>query len=152
MNIFVLDNDPTVAAKLHLDKHVVKMPLETAQMLSTINGGHPYKATHKKHPCTLWAQQTKGNYHWLVQLGFALCKEYSHRYSKRHKCKDVIELLKHAPDFIPDGDRTPFAQAMPDECKRENAVEAYKEYYRKHKQHIASWKNRDIPDFMRGEV
>ena len=148
MNIFVLDNDPTVAAKLHLDKHVVKMPLETAQMLSSICGG-PYKVTHKNHPCTVWARQSKGNYHWLVQLGFALCNEYSHRYSKRHKCRDIIEQLKHAPESVPDGDRTPFAQAMPDECKRDDAVEAYKEYYRKHKQHIASWKNRDVPDFMR---
>ena len=150
MNIFVLDTNPSEAARLHLDKHVVKMPLETAQMLSSISGG-PYKVTHKNHPCTVWARQTKGNYHWLVQLGFALCKEYSHRYSKRHKCQDVIEKLKHAPDFIPDGDRTPFAQAMPDECKRDDAVEAYKEYYRKHKQHIATWTKRDVPDFMRGE-
>jgi len=147
MNIFVLDNDPIKAAQLHLDKHVVKMPLETAQMLSSINGG-PYKITHKNHPCTVWARQSKANYNWLVQLGFALCNEYSFRYSKRHKCRDVIEKLKHAPECVPDGDRTPFAQAMPDECKRDNAVEAYKEYYRKHKKHIASWKNRDVPEWM----
>ena len=150
MNIFVLDTNPSEAARLHLDKHVVKMPLETAQMLSSISGG-PYKVTHKNHPCTVWARQTKGNYHWLVQLGFALCKEYSHRYSKRHKCQDVIEKLKHAPECVPDGDLMPFAQAMPDECKRDDAVEAYKEYYRKHKQHIATWTKRDVPDFMRGE-
>ena len=147
MNIFVLDNDPTVAAKLHLDKHVVKMPLETAQMLSSISGG-PYKITHKNHPCTVWARQSKANYNWLVQLGFALCNEYSFRYSKRHKCRDIIEQLKHAPKCVPDGDRTPFAQAMPDDCKRDNAVEAYKEYYRKHKKHIATWKNRDVPEWM----
>lgn len=147
MNIFVLDKNPYEAARLHLDKHVVKMPLETAQILSTICG-HPYRPTHKNHPCTVWARQSKGNYHWLVELGFALCKEYSLRYSKRHKCKDVIELLKHAPDFIPDGERTPFAQAMPDDCKQEDAVLAYRAYYRKHKKHIASWKNRDVPEWM----
>ena len=148
MNIFVLDTDPIIAAQLHLDKHVVKMPLETAQMLSSINGG-PYKITHKNHPCTVWARQTKGNYHWLVQLGFALCNEYSFRYSKRHKCRDIIEQLKHAPDYIPDGERTPFAQAMPDEYKRENAVEAYKIYYRNNKAHIAKWTKREVPEFMR---
>lgn len=147
MNIFVLDKDPVVAAKLHLDKHVVKMPLETAQILSTICG-YPYRPTHKNHPCTVWARQSKANYHWLVELGFALCKEYSLRYSKRHKCKDIIEQLKHAPDFIPDGERTPFAQAMPDECKNEDAVLAYRKYYREHKKHIASWKNRDVPEWM----
>ena len=151
MNIFVLDTNPAIAAQLHLDKHVVKMPLETAQILSTICGG-PYRPTHRNHPCTVWARQSKDNYHWLVQLGFELCKEYSRRYSKRHKCKDVIEQLKFAPDFIPDGERTPFVQAMPDECKRDNAVEAYKTYYRLHKRSIASWKNRDVPEFMRGEV
>lgn len=148
MNIFVLDRNPIIAAQLHLDKHVVKMPLETAQMLSSINGG-PYKITHKNHPCTVWARQTKGNYNWLVQLGFALCNEYSFRYSKRHKCRDVIDRLQCAPDFIPDGDRTPFAQAMPDECKREDAVEAYQEYYRVHKARIAKWTRRETPDFMR---
>ena len=148
MNIFVLDRNPIIAAQLHLDKHVVKMPLETAQMLSSINGG-PYKITHKNHPCTVWARQTKGNYNWLVQLGFALCNEYSFRYSKRHKCRDVIEKLKYAPDFIPDGGRTPFAQAMPDACKRDDAVEAYQEYYRVGKAHIAKWTRRDVPEFMR---
>jgi len=147
MNIFALDNDPIKAAQLHVDKHVVKMPLETAQMLSTICG-YPYRQTHKNHPCTVWARQTKGNYHWLVQLGFALCKEYSLRYSRRHKCKDVIEQLKTAPESIPDGERTPFPQAMPDECKQEDSVLAYREYYKRHKKHIASWKNRDMPEWM----
>ena len=64
----------------------------------------------------------------------------------------MIEKLKHPPECVPDGDRTPFAQAMPDECKREDAVEAYKEYYRKHKRHIAAWKNRDIPEWMKDDT
>ena len=147
MNIFILDNDPIKAAQMHIDKHIVKMPLETAQILSTICG-YPYRPTHRNHPCTVWARQTKGNYNWLVQLGFALCKEYSLRYSRRHKCKDVIEQLKYAPDFIPDGERTPFALAMPDECKQDDAVLAYRTYYRTHKKHIASWINRETPEWM----
>ena len=147
MNIFILDNDPIKAAQMHIDKHIVKMPLETAQILSTICG-YPYRPTHRNHPCTVWARQTKGNYNWLVQLGFALCKEYSLRYSRRHKCKDVIEQLKYAPEFIPDGERTPFALAMPDECKQDDAVLAYRTYYRTHKKHIASWINRETPEWM----
>lgn len=147
MNIFALDNDPIKAAQMHNDKHVVKMILETAQMLSTVSGG-PYRPTHKNHPCTRWAAETKGNYHWLVQLGFALCHEYGIRYSKRHKCKDVIEQLKHAPERIPDGDRTPFAQAMPDDCKNENPVLAYRTYYKQHKAHIAKWSKREAPEWM----
>ena len=148
MNIFILDTDPSKAARLHLDKHIVKMPLETAQMLSTVNGGYPYKATHKNHPCTIWARQNKANYKWLVNLGLELCKEYTYRYGKVHKCQAVIEQLQSPPDSVPDGDMTAFAQAMPDECKNEDAVLAYREYYRKHKKHIASWKNRDVPEWM----
>lgn len=147
MNIFVLDTDPVKAAQMHLDKHVVKMPLETAQILSTICGG-PYRPTHRHHPCTIWAQQSKRNYRWLVHLGLALCKEYSIRYGKVHKCKAVIKQLIEPPEFIPDGDRTPFALAMPDECKQDNAVQAYRTYYRTHKKHIASWTRRDPPEFM----
>ena len=148
MNIFALDGDPVKAARLHLDKHIVKMPLETAQMLSTVNGGHPYKATHKNHPCTLWASKSKSNYGWLVRLGLALCDEYTYRYGKVHKCQAVIEQLKNPPECVPDGDLMAFAQAMPDECKRDDAVEAYKTYYRISKAHIATWKNRDIPEWM----
>jgi hypothetical protein len=148
MNIFVLDNNPAKAAALHLDKHVVKMPLETAQMLSTVNGGYPYKATHKNHPCTIWASKSKANYEWLVNLGVELCKEYTHRYGKVHKCQAVIEQLKNPPECVPDGDLMTFAQAMPDECKREDAVEAYRAYYRANKAHIAKWTKRDKPEWM----
>lgn len=35
MNIFVLDKNPVIAAQLQCDKHVVKMIVESAQMLST---------------------------------------------------------------------------------------------------------------------
>lgn len=148
MNIFVLDTDPAVAARLHLDKHVVKMPLETAQMLSTVNGGYPYKATHKNHPCTLWAGQSKGNYSWLVNLGVELCKEYTHRYGKVHKCQAVIEQLQNPPESVPAGGMSAFAQAMPDECKRDDAVQAYREYYKQRKAGFATWKNREVPNWM----
>ena len=148
MNIFVLDRDPVTAARLHLDKHIVKMPLETAQMLSTVNGGHPYKVTHPKHPCTLWAAKSKANYQWLVELGLALCAEYTYRYGKVHKCQAIIEQLRTPPDHVPDGDLLSFAQAMPDECKHTDATEAYKNYYRMYKAHFAKWTNRAVPDFM----
>lgn len=148
MNIFVLDTDPSNAARLHLDKHIVKMPLETAQMLSTVNGGYPYKATHKNHPCTIWARQNKANYKWLVNLGLELCKEYTYRYGKVHKCQAVIEQLQSPPDSVPDGDMTAFAQAMPDECKTSDAVTAYRNYYRMHKANIAAWSKRNKPEWM----
>lgn len=147
MNIFALSSDPGEAAQLHLDKHVVKMPLETAQMLSTICGG-PYKPTHHKHPCTVWAAASTGNYAWLVQLGLALCAEYTYRYKRVHKCQAVIESLREAPAVVPEGPLAPFAQAMPEECKAADAVLAYQTYYREHKSYIGVWTGRSRPAFM----
>lgn len=149
MNIFALDVDPIMAARMHLDKHIVKMPLETAQILSTLNAPNaPYKPTHKNHPCTLWAGLTDSNYRWLVALGMALSNEYTHRYGKVHKSQAVIELLQLPPASVLVGPLTAFALAMPDECKQDDAVLAYREYYRKHKAHIGTWKNRERPEFM----
>lgn len=149
MNIFALHTDPIMAAEMHLDKHIVKMPLETAQMLCTINAPNaPYKPTHVNHPCTLWAGVTNGNYDWLVRLGIALCNEYTYRYGKEHKCQAVIENLRLPPTLVPVGPLTTFAQAMPDECKQEDAVLAYRRYYRDYKAHIGTWKNRKRPEFM----
>lgn len=147
MNIFVLSRDVTEAARFHLDKHVVKMPLETAQMLSTICGG-PYRTTHAKHPCTVWAAASTGNYSWLVQLGIALSEEYTFRYGKVHKCQAVIEQLQQPPVVVPAGPMTPFAQAMPEECKAADPVLAYRTYYREHKSHLGAWKGRERPTFM----
>ena len=151
MNIFVLDYEPSEAAKLHLDKHIVKMPLETAQILCTVQHQYgnsaQYKPTHVSHPCTVWAGQSKENYNWLVELGLELCAEYSYRYGKRHACQSVIEGLSQAPDNMDLG-FTQFAQAMPDECKNSDPVTAYRNYYRLHKAHIAKWTHRNTPEWM----
>lgn len=145
MNIFVLDNDPVKAAQMLCDKHVVKMCLETAQMLSTINGG-PYKPTHPNHPCTVWARQTLGNFRWLVEHGMAIGDEYLHRYGKEHKSTEVIFGCK---GFIPNHDETltPFALAMPDEFKVEDPVESYRNYYMS-KKSFCNWTKRDIPEWF----
>ncbi|CAB4121887.1 hypothetical protein UFOVP26_41 [uncultured Caudovirales phage] len=151
MNIFVLDYEPSEAARLHLDKHIVKMPLETAQILSTVQhqfgNQAQYKPTHANHPCTIWARRSKENYEWLVELGLELCAEYSYRYGKRHACQSVIESIWTPPQAIGVG-LTAFAQAMPDECKHPDAVTAYRNYYRLHKAHIASWTHRNVPEWM----
>ena len=72
MNIFYLDRDPHEAARLQCDKHVVKMILETAQLLSTahneLDGGQiAYKTTHKNHPSAVWARKSLDNYLWLYR-------------------------------------------------------------------------------------
>jgi hypothetical protein len=116
------------------DRHCIKMILESAQLLCTaihLHGGvAQYKPTHVSHPCTIWSAKTKANWLWLKEYALALCAEYTLRYGKTHKSQAVIESLN--PHVIPDGDLTPFAQAMPDEYRRKdgNVVEAYREYYR----------------------
>lgn len=149
MNIFILDNCPVLAALMQCDKHVVKMCLETAQMLSTIAGG-PYKPTHVNHPCTVWARTSHHNFVWLYAHGLALCNEYRHRYGKDHKCLDVIESAYHNGfDKVPKGEATPFAQAMPEELKHEDAVKAYRDYYhQKSKVVDMRWTRRPIPDWF----
>ena len=99
MNIFRLDNDPFVAAYNQCNKHVVKMCLETAQLLSTAHrvldgeDANPdlYKATHKNHPSAVWARENSSNYLWLMQHFDALLLEYAFRYYKRH----ASSRLKH---------------------------------------------------------
>lgn len=153
MNIFVLDTDPKVAAKMMCDKHVVKMIVESAQMLSTIREANgckaPYKPTHAKHPCTVWAGKTKQNYQWLYDHGIALCSEYTNRYSRTHKCEEYFHVFfKDIPSNLPETGLTSFAQAMPSQYKQDNAVDAYRLYYISDKYRFAKWKNSETPDWF----
>lgn len=153
MNIFVLDKSPVAAAKMHCDKHLVKMILETAQLLSTalryhgVNYG--YKATHQNHPCAIWTRKSRGNFLWLNMLGRNLLEEYKYRYGKEHKSTPIIA---EAPIFyIPDGPQTPFAQAMPDEFKVErDAVQAYRNYYIGAKANMLVYTKREPPEWLNG--
>ncbi len=146
MNIFVLDEDPTIAAQYHCDKHVVKMVLETAQILSTVSG-RGYKPTHVNHPCTVWARESKANYQWLYDLGVALGKEYTHRYRRKHKSSFVIAEQWPCED-LPSGELTPFALAMPDEYKVDCPVESYRAYYRGEKAAMLTYKHREVPSWL----
>jgi hypothetical protein len=141
MNVFVLDNDPIISAQQHCDKHVVKMIIESAQMLSTthrmldgkaerrpsVSGKTMqqyyvlpderenllYKAVHKYHPCTVWTMETNENYSWHWKLFDALCDEYSYRYGKTHKTDELLrEELLHTPKNISKGPMTKFPLAM----------------------------------------
>jgi hypothetical protein len=152
MNIFVLNEDPKQAARDQCDKHVVKMPLETAQMLCTALRQHgcddvPYKSAHVKHPCTLWTGVSRDNFLWLVEHGIELCEEYTRRYGKVHASQAVIVTASGLAEKIPAGVLTAFAQAMPDECKKESAVEAYRNYYKLKKVAIATWKHSETPSW-----
>lgn len=158
MNRFVLDLDPIKAAEYHCDKHVVKMILEEAQMLSTVHcqhgydGDELYKATHKNHPCTAWARETTGNYAWAYRLFVALLEEYTFRYEKVHATSRLRPLLAEIPASLPRGDMTPFPLAMPDDAKTAGgAVLSYRNYYILHKSKIATWnKSRSAPYWFPG--
>lgn len=157
MNIFILDNDPKKAARYHSDKHVVKMILETAQLLSTahyeLDGPHEklYKPTHKNHPCAIWTRETKANYVWAYKLLEALLVEYTARFSgKTHKTASLMPYLKYPPLRIPNHNYlTPFALAMPPEYKSTDAVYSYRRYYAIEKKHLHSWKYFTQPEWLK---
>lgn len=113
MNIFVTDKCPIESAKLLDSKRVVKMILESAQMLSTAIWEHGgigfYRVTHKNHPCTIWTRKTRSNYNWLVQHFIALGDEYTKRYGKVHKSLGYLEAIKKGALLVPEGPLTPFA-------------------------------------------
>ncbi len=134
---------------MQCDKHVVKMVLETAQLLCTAypDGVAPYKRTHYNHPCAIWTRECNENWSWLLDHGNALSREYSHRYGKRHKTQSVFDWMMINPPTLPTlGSMTPFAQAMPPIYKADDPVDAYRAYYLGAKRHIAQWnKSRNKP-------
>lgn len=157
MNIFVLDLDPRRAAKFHCDKHVCKMVLETAQLLSgVVHLNSPqdprrpklYRLTHKQHPCAVWARQSFANYRWLLELGQALCEEYTYRYGRVHASQAVIELCSPSSTDATGG-LTPFAQAMPAEYRDIDPVQAYRRYYQAEKLPLARYTRREAPAWLR---
>ena len=120
MNIFALSRNPQEAAQQMLDKHVVKMPTETCQMLHTNAlffdyiehygeeptlaqlkefhrdiGSNLMKPAMLNHPSTIWARQSPHNSEWLYRHGMALCDEYTHRYEKTHGSKERILDVAH---------------------------------------------------------
>jgi len=159
MNIFILDNDPVIAAQEQCDKHVVKMIVESAQMLSTVhrmldgvmerrpsNSGAMlqywklndqrenilYKACHFSHPSTVWTRESKANYQWHYKHFIALCDEYTYRYGKVHSTDTKLRIaLQQIPTNIPEKHMTPFKLAMGSnpECILEDAVESYRRFY-----------------------
>ena len=154
MNIFVTDRCPIQSARNLPDKHIVKMPLETCQMLSIIysdwyygvgklykSDGTPYRTSHgafRNHPCTQWAAANQFNLAWLIKHGLALCDEYTARYDKVHTCQDVIHQAVRIYNFCFDDSVsnachrvTSFTRAMPESIKYDTSIDtitAYKQY------------------------
>ncbi|MBY8289760.1 pyrimidine dimer DNA glycosylase/endonuclease V [Vibrio fluvialis] len=153
MNIFILDDDIKLCAQYHCDQHVVKMILESVQLLCTALNKKgfetPYKSTHVKHPCVLWVEESYDNFLWLTELVRELNTEYKFRYDKSvdHKSMAVLELIQQ--HTYPSIGLTEFAQAMPDEYKiRGDAVSAYRRFYLAEKMVFARWTKRELPAWL----
>jgi hypothetical protein len=140
MNIFYIHASPTTSAKAMSDKHVVKMILESAQLMSTAHHLYDsehapflYKPTHTKHPSTIWVSQSVQHYKWLYKHFIALCEEYTSRYGRIHKTQGLMDLLKIVPSKMPDVDFVAPPCAMPDEYKDGNSLSSYRKYYESEK-------------------
>ena len=153
MNIFILDRNITKCAQFHCDQHVSKMILESVQIMCTClhNKGFttPYKPTHTKHPCVLWAEKSYSNFLWLKELALKLDEEFCYRYSRRQSHASITVLNAITKFTFTDNGLSEFAQAMPDKYKyKSNAVRAYRAYYRHEKSAIATWKKRSPPYWL----
>lgn len=177
MNIFYLNSNPKVCAEMHLDKHVVKMIIEYAQLMSTAHrvlDGEQYtdktannrsiqrwrmnnemlehglmKASHINHPSNIWVRASKENYIWLLKMWLHLLAEYTHRYGKQHACEKYIDVLYNAPKNIPNVAFTEPTPAMPDIYKVTNdSIKSYQNYYIHDKAKFAKWKNRETPEWF----
>jgi hypothetical protein len=150
MNIFVLDNNIDKSVKYLCDSHVVKMVLETAQMLCSPFESAPYKRTHYNHPCNIWIRSSIKNYEWLLNYGDSICSEYSYRYNKIHKSQKVIEWCRdnYKSLNLPKSILTKHPKCMPDEMKKDSVVDSYRNFYILDKSRFAKWnKNREKPDW-----
>lgn len=173
MNIFYLSDSTKTCAEYHVDRHVVKMCIEYAQLLSTAHrvlDGTEYfdktvngrkiirwilpderesllmKSTHQRHPSALWCRESKRNYQWLYNLWKDLLSEYTYRYGKVHACARLSEILASPPKNISEDKFTEPTPAMPDNYKVLNdSVQSYRNYYLGDKTRMFSWKNRNIP-------
>lgn len=167
MNLFILSLCFRECAEWMFDKHISKMIVEAVQMLSTAKrvldpleegsdeegGVKIYKISHKNHPVSIWIRTSLENYLWTLDMVDAMHEEWRFRYghpeTKIHASYKIAQYLREAAppaDRFPESGLTPFAQAMPDEYKGEDAVEAYRKYYQSpDKRRIASWKRRTPP-------
>jgi len=178
VNIFYVDSDPAIAARSLVDKHVVKMVLESAQLLSTahrvLDGREVaaktesgrnvkrwvlddardniiYTATHVNHPSAIWCRQSIENYTWLVDHMYALMDEYTHRYQKTHKCYgEIAYMLSSPPKNLEAYDWTPMPSCMDAQyIISDDPIVNYRNYYKHGKSSLHAWKNRNPPGWIK---
>lgn len=167
MNIFVTDQNAEQSARNLCDKHIGKMIVESAQMLSTAwwmldsscPGFRTYKPTHRHHPCTKWVMESDGNYLWLGQHAMEMCKEFTRRYGGVHKTQMIVECLwKQPPRNIPNrgmNQMTPFADSYYGDdpvghfmCYVPgDTIQSYRNFYKLDKTRFAKWNHSEKPSW-----
>lgn len=154
MNIFILDRDVEKSVRYHPDKHVVKMPVESTQMLCSVYyfgdqevPENAYKLSNYNHPCSIWVRRSLSNWLWLRNFTLILGAEYSYRYgNKKHASVEKCKTLPRP--IIPDIGMTPFCQAVPPEFQGVDPVKAYRAYFVRDKQHLKQYSGRNVPEWF----
>lgn len=162
MNIFATDSNALSCATYHTDKHIIKMPLEMAQMVSFVYHNKDLwdrsipqllmsnSTTHIKHPCSIWVKQNLSNFIWSCELGIKMVEEYRFRYNSQ-KHERCLLIFEWALDNLPEIEinlMTPFAKAMPEEYKVDCSIESYRNYYKFGKTELHQWTKRKKPDWI----
>jgi hypothetical protein len=140
-----------------LDGKQVKRLSKKNRLLTTYDHPDPqldhtlYKSCHVNHPSGIWVRQSKKNYRWLYEMWTELNTEFMYRYDKivpHESYRKLKWALFSPPENMPEGVFTEPLQAMPDDVKNDSSITAYRDYYIKYKQHLASWKKRGMPTWM----
>jgi hypothetical protein len=148
LNIFLLHENPIENSKMLCNKHICKMLIEEVQILCNCFDQLevPYRRTHYNHPCSIWARESLDNFEWLKIYASELCKEYTYRYKKIHKCEQVINNL-NKPKLKSIG-LTKFKLAMPEQYKCDDIIKSYQQYYINEKLRFCKWPIERIPQFI----
>lgn len=174
----MVDMNPKISAQMLVDKHIVKMPLESCQMLctahrfldgkpvlkrNTLNGRTKLfydmndlymnnilmQASYINHPCNIWVRESKENYMWLYEHYVSLLEEYTYRYEKTHSVERCKEVLSNVPKNIGNKGRTTLICSLSMKLEEYDEVTNYRKYYIQNKSHLFSWKKRNKPDWIR---
>jgi len=165
MNRFLISYTPEWIARELCDKHIVKMPLEEAQMLCTVirryDPDHAdrhdlYKSVHEKHPCTLWAGESRANYNYAFRLWNHMCLEYTYRYGRRHASERFINALRDGIMCVPEGDLTAHPECFSEHTDLKTGefypMDSYRKFYMtKQRRFSMKWTNRPVPSWFRFE-
>jgi hypothetical protein len=154
VQVFATSPNPILCARVLDDKRVVKMVLESAQMLSTVRylrgDPHPYRPTHENHPLVKWVAADPRNEHWLLRHFVALSAEYTHRYCRTHLSAEKFDVVKAIDTDLSDLMPLPLGFCNCSGVELDDVHEAYKQCLInkwKNDKRPPQWTNREAPSW-----